>query len=230
VQIADFQVMLGQALSSADLPITGAISMPARKNNKNKTGIELSSLEENVTPSTAAYDQGFPAVGAPSSLPEDPPAWKKLASEMSQSDKDEADEGLILTYLTYYRLLEMALLQAGFVRSPGARKQVQPDWYGWVRHIDKEFDPDSSDELGDSVDYLMGLRDDEEPRPVRTQNRLQWESASAFSQNLWLADMLQQTTMQLTYRYNLPETPGCDAPQVMASLFVVEAWLQLVVE
>jgi hypothetical protein len=146
---------------------------------------------------------------------------------MSQSDKDESDLQLILTYLTYYRLLEMALLRAGFVRSPGARKQVQPDWYGWVRHIDQEFDPDSSDELRDSVDYLMGLRDDEEPRPMRTQNRLQWESASAFSHNLWLADMLQQTTMQLTYRYNFTETPGCEAAQVMASLFGVDAWLEL---
>jgi hypothetical protein len=122
------------------------------------------------------------------------------------------------------------LLRAGFVRSPGARKQVRPDWYGWARHINQKFDPGCSDELDDSVDYLLGLRDDEEPRPVRTQNRLQWESASAFSHNLWLADMLQQTTMQLSYRYNFTETPSCDAPQVMACLFVAEAWLQLVPE
>jgi hypothetical protein len=100
------------------------------------------------------------------------------------------DTGLILIYLTYYCLLEGALVRAGFVRSPGARKQVRPDWYGWARHIDQEFDPGSSDELDDSVDYLLGLRDDDEARPVRAQNRLQWQTGSTFSDNLWLADML----------------------------------------
>jgi hypothetical protein len=202
--------------------------MPARKNNQNKTGTELSSLEENVTPSIAAYDRGSAARGAPSSLPEDPPAWKKLASEMSQSERDEADDDLILTYLAYYRLLERALVQAGFATRAASYKQPRPDWYRWVRHIDQDFDPGASEELEDSVDYLLGLRDDDEPRPVRAQNRLQWESGSAFSHNLWLTDMLQQTTMQLTYGYNFAETPGCDTPQVMACLFVAQAWLQLV--
>jgi hypothetical protein len=194
--MTDFQPMLGQTLASVEPSITGAVPMPAMKNNKNRTG--LSSLEENVRPSIAAFDQGFAAREVPSTFSEDPPDWKKLASELSESDKEESDQQLILTYLAFYRLLERALVRAGFVRSPGARKQVRPDWYGWARHIDQEFDPGSSDELDDSVDYLLGLRDDEEPRPVRTQNRLQWESASAFSDNLWLADMLQQTTMQLS--------------------------------
>jgi hypothetical protein len=40
--------------------------------------------------------------------------------------------------------------------------------------------------------------------------------------------MLQQTTMQLTHRDNVADVPGCDTPQVMACLFVGEAWLQLV--
>jgi hypothetical protein len=162
----------------------------------------------------AGIDQGVADRAAPSTFPEDTPDWKKLASELSESEKEESDQQLILTYLAFYRLLERALLRAG--------------WYGWVRHIDQEFDPGSSEELGDSVAHLLDLRNDEEPRPVQAQNRLQWESDGAFSRNLWLADMLQQTTMQLSYRYDFAETPGCDAPQVMSCLFVVEAWLQLV--
>ena len=200
--------------------------MPARKNNKTRTG--PSSLEETVSPSLAVSGQAYDASKVTPALPEEPPAWKVLASKMSQDERHEADENLILTYLACYLLLERALLRAGFVRAPGVSKQVRPDWYGWVRHIDKEFYPDSAEELGASVAHLLGLRDDEEPRPVRVQNRLQWESGSAFSRNLWLTDMLQQTTMQLTYRYNFEDVAGCDAPQVMACLFVAEAWLQLV--
>jgi hypothetical protein len=224
----DFQVMLGPALISADPPIAGAMPMQIRKNNKNKTS--LPSQEESASPSLAAFGQGYNAREFPSPIPEDPPAWIKLVAELSQSEREEGDEELILTYLTFYRLLEQALVQAGFVRAASGNKQARPDWYGWARHIDKKFDPDSSDELGDGVAYLLGLRDDEEPLPVRTQNRLQWQTGTFFSDNLWLTDMLQQTRMQLTYRYNFAKTPGCDTAQVMAALFVVQAWLQLVPE
>ncbi len=200
--------------------------MPANKNDKNKT--RPPGLEESASPSITASGQGYDARKLTPALPEKPPARKVPASEMPRSDRDEADEDLILTYLTFYRLLERALVRGGFVMAASVNKQARPDWYGWARHIEKKFDPDSAEEVRGAVAYLLGLQDDEEPRPVRTQNRLQWQTGCPFSDNLWLADMLQQTTMQLTYRYNFAETPGCDTPQVMAALFVAEEWLQLV--
>ena len=68
-----------------------------------------------------------------------------------------------------------------------------------------------------------------EQLPGRRQNRIQWESASPYSDVLWLTELLQQTGLRLTHRYNFAGTPGCDTLQVMAALFVVQAWLQLAV-
>ena len=130
------------------------------------------------------------------------------------------DEQLILTYLAYHRLLEQALVRAGFVMALSIHKQPRPDWYRWARHIEKQFDPLSSEELGMAVAHLLDLRDDMETLPGRMQNRLTWESDSRFSDNLWLAEMLQRTSSLLIHRYNFAETPGCDTPQVMAALFV----------
>jgi hypothetical protein len=103
--------------------------MPARKKDKNETGADLASLGENASPSIAAFEMEYEARETPSPFPGDPPAWKKLASAMCQSDREEADEQLILSYLAYYHLLERALVRAGFVRAASGRKQVRPDWY-----------------------------------------------------------------------------------------------------
>jgi hypothetical protein len=200
--------------------------MPAKKKDKNRTG--LSSLEENARVSPAAFEMGGGAWEASSSFPGTGGDWRKRIPKPDPVALQELDEQIILTYLTYHRLLEQALVRAGFVMALSSNKQPRPDWYGWARHIEKQFDPLSSEELGMAVAHLLDLRDDMEALPGRMQNRLTWESVSPFSDNLWLAEMLQRTSLRLTHRYNLAETPSCDTPQVMAALFVVEAWLQLV--
>jgi hypothetical protein len=132
------------------------------------------------------------------------------------------------SYLACYRLLEWALVRAGFVSAFSSHKQPRPDWYRWARHIEKQFDPASDHVLEQSVAHLLYMRDDMDALPGRRQNRLTWESASPYSDILWLTEMLQETSLRLTHRYNFADTPGCDAPQVMAALFVVQAWLELV--
>jgi hypothetical protein len=119
-------------------------------------------------------------------------------------------------------------VRTGFVIALSIYKRPRPDWYRWARHIEKQFDPLSSEELDMSVGHLLNLRDRMDTLPGRLQNSIPWESASSFSDNLWLAEMLQQTDLRLTQRYNFPDIPACDTPQVMAALLVVEAWLQLV--
>ncbi len=200
--------------------------MPARKKDRNETGLFNAAAITSVTP--ANLDRGYETGAAQFPIPGDPRGGRKHASVPKQVSEEEQDQHLILTYLTCLRLLEHALVRAGFVMALSSYKQARPDWYGWARHIEKQFVPASDDVLQMSVDHLLDLRDDMEALPGRMQNRITWESASRFSDNLWLAEMLQRTGSQLTHRYNFAETPGCDTPQVMAALMVVEAWLQLV--
>lgn len=202
--------------------------MPAKKKDKNRTGTGLSSLEENARVSPAAIEMGGVAWEASSPFPGTPGDWRKRIPKPDPVALDEVDQHLILTYLTCHRLLEQTLVRTGFVMALSSNKQPRPDWYSWARHIEKQFDPLFSEELGMSVAHLLDLRDDMEALPGRMQNRITWVSDSRFSDNLWLAEMLQRTSLRLTHRYNFVDTPGCDTPQVMAALFVVEAWLQLV--
>jgi hypothetical protein len=204
--------------------------MPVKKKDKNRTGTGLSSLEENARVSPAAFERGGEAWEVSSSFPVAPGDWRKRIPKPDPIVLQELDEQLILTYLTYHRLLEQALVRAGFVMALSSNKRPRPDWYSWARHIEKQFDPLSSEEVGMSVAHLLDLRDDMEALPGRMQNRLTWESDSRFSDNLWLAEMIQRTSSLLTHRYNFAEAPGCDTPQLMAALFVVEAWLPLVPE
>ena len=72
----DFRVMPGQALTSVEPPITEAIPMPARKNNKNETGTGLFRIEENVRPSIAALEMGYEPGEDTAPFPGDPRAGK----------------------------------------------------------------------------------------------------------------------------------------------------------
>jgi hypothetical protein len=200
--------------------------MPANKNDKNGTG--PSGTEEQIRVSNAAFDSSCEYGEASSVFPGDPRAGRKHVAGPEPDIEDELDEELNLTYLACDRLFELALVRAGFVQVVSSYKQAQPDWYRWARHIEKQFDPGSAVELEAAVDHLLSLREDMESLPGRLQNRLTWESASPFSDNLCLAEMLQQTRLQLTHHYNIPATPGCDSAQVMAALFVAQEWLQLV--
>jgi len=202
--------------------------MPASKKDKNRTRAGLSSATAGISVSAVPSEMRYqPHTGA-SPFQGDPGVARKRTPQLDPGESEELATDLILTYLAYHRLLEQALVRAGFVMALSSNKQPRPDWYRWVRHIEKQFDPDSDDVLQMSVDYLLDLRDDMETLPGRLQNRIQWESASPFSDTLWLTEILQQTERRLTHRYNVAATPGCDTPQVMAALFVVQAWLPLV--
>ncbi len=204
--------------------------MPAKKKEKNRTGVNLSNVTQGMSVPAATSEMGYEPRAGLAPFPEDPWIGRKRTRELDPVTLEKVDEHLILTYLTCHRLLEQALVRAGFVMALSSNKQPRPDWYRWARHIEKQFDPMSSEELGMSVAHLLDLRDQMETLPGRMQNRLTWESASTFSDNLWLAEMLQRTGSRLIHRYNFAKTPGCDTPQVMAALFVVQKWLQLVPE
>ena len=202
--------------------------MPASKKDKNRTRAGLSSATAGICVSAAPSEARYQPHTGPARFPGDPGVARKRTPQPDPCASAEMDTDLILTYLACHRLLEQALVRAGFVMALSSNKQPRPDWYRWTRHIEKQFDPASDEVLQMSVDYLLDLRDDKETLPGRLQNRIQWESASPFSDTLWLTEILQQTELRLTHRYNVAAAPGCDTPQVMAALFVVQAWLPLV--
>jgi hypothetical protein len=220
--------MLGRVQTRLQSPKAGAATMTKKKNNQTRNEAGLSRSTGSHSDPDVALDRGTEAWEAAAPFPGSSVAGRKYASVPKQFSSEEMDEHLILSYLAMYRLLERSLVQAGFTTTTASYKRPRPDWYRWARHIEKGFNPGSSEELEASVEHLVSLRDEMEQLPGRRQNRIQWESASSYSDILWLTEMLQQTNLQLTHRYNLAETPGCDTAQVMAALLVVGAWLQLV--
>jgi hypothetical protein len=163
-----------------------------------------------------------------SELPEPatPPGAENSALPQPPADLDY-DEELILTYLTEYHALGQALMQAGFVRVGRTPGNAQPDWAGFARHIEQHFDPDSSEPLQGAVAYLLYQKDNLERRTERLQHSQPWETYSPHSDVIWLSEMLQQTHNRLIHGINFLGKPGCDSTQVMAALFIVEAWAHI---
>jgi hypothetical protein len=137
---------------------------------------------------------------------------------------DDADEDLVLIFLTEFRSLEQALVRAGFTKAGRSHGTAQPDWARFIRHIERRFRPESSPELQGAVSYLLADPDKVALRRKRLQGSLPGEPSSAHSDILWLSELVQETGNKLTHGIPFLKKADFDAAQITAALLVVEAW------
>jgi len=141
--------------------------------------------------------------------------------------KDEVDEELALTFLTFHHTLERALVQAGYTRAGHTPASVRADWERFARHIEAQFDPDSDEVLQGAVGYLLWNQENLDLRNERLEDSFPWEPSSPHNDIVWISVLIQQTRDRLLHRINFLGNPGSDTAQVTAALFVVEAWARL---
>jgi hypothetical protein len=165
------------------------------------------------------------AMKASEPLPEEPgvgPVSDPSADQASTSD--EFDMEMALTFLTDYHALEQALVRAGYTRASRSPGSTQADWELFARHIEDRFDPDSSAVLQGAVAHLLWHEENMDLRRKRLQDCALWEDFNPNNDIVWISELLQHTRNKLIHGINLPGLPGCDFDQVLAALFVVEAW------
>jgi len=129
--------------------------------------------------------------------------------------KGDFDAEMVLDFLAAYHALEQALVRAGFTRAGRRSGNPQPDWGGFVRHIEEKFDPESSPELMGAVCTLLG-------QPLARE--LRRELPSPVSDVLWLAERVQEIRDRLLLRINFAGKPWGDDTIVVAAWYVVRAW------
>jgi hypothetical protein len=137
---------------------------------------------------------------------------------------DDLDAELILTFLTKFQLLEQALVRAGFTRPGRIHGNAQADWLRFVRRIEPRFRPDSSPELQGAVSFLLYDPEKHALRQKRLQDYVPGETFSANSDILWLLELVLETGNKLTYGLPFLKKTDLGSDQIMAALFVVEAW------
>jgi hypothetical protein len=138
--------------------------------------------------------------------------------------RDELDEELALTFLTLYHTFEQALVRAGYTRASRTPGSARADWERFARHIEDQFDPDSSPVLQGAVAYLLFEQKNLDLRNKRLDDAFPWDVSSPHSDIVWISVLIQQTWNQLTHWINFMGTPDSDISQVMAAMFVLEAW------
>lgn len=136
----------------------------------------------------------------------------------------DSDEELVLTFLTHYQALEQALLRAGFIRAGRTPGSSQADWVRFARHIEKRFNPKSSEALHTAVTHLLWEDKNMDLRNERLERYSPLEQSDPQHDIVWIAELLQHTRNKLAYGLNFPQGPGCDTSQILAALFVVEDW------
>jgi len=143
------------------------------------------------------------------------------------SREDDFDWDLALTFLTDCRMLEGALVRAGFARADRGPGNPQPDWKGFARHIADKFDPHASPELMGAACTL--LADPQDPGFFRTRRteRSLWEPSSPERNTAWLAEVVQQIRDQLLLQLNFPPGPAYDDTSLAAALILVDSWARL---
>ena len=187
--------------------------MPAKKHTKAKH-IAGEALEIKEKPSKSPGRQSRLAGTTDDRQP--PPDRNKREIEI--------DEELAITFLTEYHAIEQALVRAGFARAGRIPGSTQPDWERFVRHIERRFRPDSSEELQAAVSYLLIKPSLVELREQRLEYSFPWETASPRSDMIWLSELVQQVRNKLVLGINFPQSSGCDTATTMAALLVMEAW------
>jgi hypothetical protein len=194
--------------------------MPAPRNTKSKT----QSTPDPTKPKRKARkkDDGRGTEPAGTALPPQP------APETVNADWEcDADEELVLTFLSYFQTLEHALMRAGYTQAGHTPGSAQPDWYRFARHIHPRFDPDSSEVLQGAVSYMLWDDDNLELRNERIENAHFWENADPNNDTVWLSELVQQTGRKVIHGLNFPAKPGVDIAMVTAAMFIVEEWLRL---
>jgi hypothetical protein len=139
----------------------------------------------------------------------------------------EYDEELVLTFLSHFNSLEQALVRAGYTQASHAPTTARADWGSFARHIEKQFDPDSSPVLQGAVAYLLCDPENRELRYERIGNSYPWENPDPHNDIVWLSELLQQTGARLLHELNFPGRPRCDLATISAAWFIVEAWSHL---
>lgn len=137
---------------------------------------------------------------------------------------DDFDGDLILTFLTEFQLFEQALVRAGFVRASSAYRMAQPDWVRYARHIEQRFRPESSLELDGAVAYLLWEPNKMKLRNERLESAVPEEAASAESDILWLAELIQEAGRKLSYGVQLLDKSEMETAYLTAAWFVLAAW------
>jgi hypothetical protein len=137
---------------------------------------------------------------------------------------DDLDGDLILTFMTEFQLLEQALVRAGFTCTGQNHGNGRVDWLRFIRYIEPRFRPESSPELEGAVSYLLYNPEKHALRRKRLQDDKPGETRSAHSDMLWLSELVLEIANKLTHGLPFLKKTDLDPDQVMAALFVVEAW------
>ena len=136
---------------------------------------------------------------------------------------NDLDEELILIFLTEFQALEQALVRAGFTRAGSPSRDPQADWVRYARHIESRFRPDSSPELQGAVSYLLCDPEKLQRRRERLPDSYPGETASPYSDLVWLSELVQEAGTRLSHGINFLKAPGFDTTYLTAVLFVVAA-------
>lgn len=133
------------------------------------------------------------------------------------------DRELVFKFFTVFSLFEYALKNAGFC-DPGRQNDVQPDWNGFARTIEQQFDPNASPELSSAVRYMLN-------RPVMRQ--VIRNSSLVFLPRTrpggigdveWLSILIRGVRNNLfhggKFRYDRPRDPEL----ITNALIILESW------
>jgi hypothetical protein len=140
---------------------------------------------------------------------------------------EELDEVLVLNFLADTHELEEALVRAGFTRAGQTPRDARPDWEQFALHIEGKFEPESRVELEMAVVYLLADPVRESFRRERLADSILGEPSKPHSDIVWLAELVQEIRNRLLGWINFRREPGCEDADVMAALFVVQAWSHL---
>jgi hypothetical protein len=132
--------------------------------------------------------------------------------------KDDLDAELVLTFLAAYHALEEALVRAGFTRAGRRPGNPRPDWSAFARHIEEQFDPESSPELMGAFCTLLGAPQEQHFRR---------ELPGLVSDLLFLSELVQEIRDRLLLRINFTAQPWGDDAVVVAALYIIQAWSKL---
>jgi hypothetical protein len=134
------------------------------------------------------------------------------------SPDHDFDAETVLDFLAAYHALEAALVRAGFTRAGCNPGTLQPDWGGFIRHIEGQFDPESSPVLMGAVSYLLA---DPQMEELRTQRSI------PASDILWLSEVVRGIRDRLLLQLNFPGMAWGDETDVAAASFIIRAWSKI---
>lgn len=133
------------------------------------------------------------------------------------------DRELVFKFFTIFSLFEYALKAVGFRK--GDEKSVGADWESFAKEIQDNFDPVTSPELQQAVDYLLGY-------PTKKQvlsgdDLLFVDPGKVDHLTIWLAILINRTRNNLFHGGKLKYERPRDTDLLGNSLIILESWAQL---